>query len=152
MRDLDFSTLCRNAAGFDRLSSLLEAVGRDEADFGGHPPYDIERLDRDRYRVTMAVPGFARDQLDIQTERRTLTVKGSGRDAETRPDYLRQGIARRGFERGFQLAEHVEVAAARLENGLLHIELERRVPEAMRPRSVPIDGGRTVDADGAQTA
>ncbi len=153
MRDFDFSPLYRSAVGFDHLSSLLEAVSRDEASSGGHPPYDIVRLDQDRYRVTMAVAGFARDQLDIQTERQTLTVKGGERNAETRPDYLHQGIARRGFERSFQLAEHVEVAAARLENGLLHIELERRVPEAMKPRSVPIDGGgRVIDAGGAAAA
>lgn len=150
MNDFDFFPLYRSAVGIDRLSSLLDAVGRDEADSGGRPPYNIERLDKDRCRIVMAVAGFARDQLDIQTERRTLTVKGGRRDAETRPDYLHQGIADRDFERGFQLAEHVEVAAARLENGLLRIDLERRVPEAMKPRSVPIDGGGR--ADGAEAA
>ncbi len=149
MRTLDFSPLYRTTVGFDHLSSLLDAVNRSDTNSGGYPPYNIELLDKDEYRITMAVAGFVQDELDIQTEKQTLTVKGSKAADEGKRNFLHQGIAARNFERRFQLADHVEVRGARLENGMLHIDLERRIPEAEKPRSIPINGGtsKLIDVD-----
>jgi len=141
MRNLDFSPLYRTTVGFDHLSSLLDAVSRGDTNSNGYPPYNIERLEKDQYRITMAVAGFVQDELDIQTEKQTLTVKGSKQQDEVERNYLHQGIAARNFERRFQLADHVEVRNARLENGMLHIDLVKEIPEAEKPRSIPISGG-----------
>lgn len=139
MRTLDFSPLYRSTVGFDHLSSLLNTVSQREQSQPTYPPYNIERLDEDQYRITMAVAGFVQDELDIQSEQQSLTVKGvKAADTEQR-NYLHQGIGARNFERRFQLAEHVKVRAAHLENGLLHIELAREIPETMKPRSIPIN-------------
>lgn len=148
MRTLDFSPLYRTTVGFDHLSSLLDAVNRSDAG-NGYPPYNIELLDQDEYRITMAVAGFVQDELDIQTEKQTLTVKGAKQGDDVERNYLHQGIAARNFERRFQLADHVQVTGARLENGMLHIDLVREIPEAEKPRSIPIEGGRSklIDVD-----
>ena len=139
MRTLDFAPLYRSTIGFDHLGSLLDAVTQREQSQPGYPPYNIERLDKDEYRITMAVAGFMPDELDIQTEKQTLTIRGrKSEDDSERRTYLHQGIAARSFERVFQLADHVKVRSANLENGLLHIELEREIPEAMKPRQIPI--------------
>lgn len=143
MRTLDFSPLYRTTVGFDHLSSLLDAVNRSDTNSGGYPPYNIELLDKDEYRITMAVAGFVQDELDIQTEKQTLTVKGSKANDDGNRNFLHQGIAARNFERRFQLADHVEVRGARLENGMLHIDLERQIPEADKPRSIPINGSKS---------
>lgn len=140
MRNLDFSPLYRTTVGFDHLSSLLDAVNRSDNNASGYPPYNIERLEKDQYRITMAVAGFVQDELDIQTEKQTLTVKGSKQADEVERNYLHQGIAARNFERRFQLADHVQVSGARLENGMLHIDLVREIPEAEKPKSIPIGG------------
>ncbi|MFN3164820.1 MAG: Hsp20 family protein [Pseudohongiellaceae bacterium] len=149
MRNLDFSPLYRTTVGFDHLSSLLDAVSRGDTNSNGYPPYNIERLEQDQYRITMAVAGFVQDELDIQTEKQTLTVKGSKQQDDVERNYLHQGIAARNFERRFQLADHVEVKAARLENGMLHIDLVKEIPEAEKPRSIPINGGHSnlIDVD-----
>ncbi|GAB5498878.1 MAG: Hsp20 family protein [Pseudohongiellaceae bacterium] len=149
MRNLDFSPLYRTTVGFDHLSSLLDAVNRGDTNSNGYPPYNIERLEKDQYRITMAVAGFVQDELDIQTEKQTLTVKGSKQQDDVERNYLHQGIAARNFERRFQLADHVEVKAARLENGMLHIDLVKEIPEAEKPRSIPISGGKSnlIDVD-----
>lgn len=141
MRNFDVSPLYRSAVGFDHLSSLLDAVSRAESTSSSYPPYNIELIDKDQYKISMAVAGFVEDELDIQTEKQTLTVKGKKLDEESGRNYLHQGIAARNFERRFQLADHVEVTAARLANGLLHIDLVREVPEAMKPKSIPIKNG-----------
>ncbi|MCI5106093.1 MAG: Hsp20 family protein [Pseudomonadales bacterium] len=141
MRNFDFSPLYRTTVGFDHLSSLLDAVNRSESGNTAYPPYNIERLEKDQYRITMAVAGFVQEELDIQTEKGTLTVKGSKQADEVERDFLHQGIAARNFERRFQLADHVEVSGARLENGMLHIDLLREIPEADKPKSIPINGG-----------
>ena len=141
MRNFDFSPLYRSTVGFDHLSSLLDAASRSESNTQSYPPYNIELIDKDQYRVSMAVAGFIEGELDIQTEKQTLTVKGKKLDEDSARNYLHQGIAARNFERRFQLADHVEVSGARLENGLLHIELAREVPEAMKPKSIPINAG-----------
>jgi molecular chaperone IbpA len=131
---LDYSPFFRATVGFDRLLGLL-----DQAEVApGYPPYNIERGDENHYRVTLAVAGFAEKDLTIEVRDGVLTVAGK-RQAETNaPSYLHQGIAGRAFERQFQLAEHVEVKGARLENGLLHVDLERIVPEEKKPRKITI--------------
>ena len=129
----DYSPFFRSTVGFDRLLNLLDTASEQ-----GYPPYNIERSDENTYRVTVAVAGFADKELSVDVKDRVLTITGKKDEAE-KPAYLHQGIAGRGFERNFQLAEHVEVKAARLENGLLHVELERIVPEEKRPRRITIN-------------
>src|ERR1700743_2201585 len=134
---LDYSPFFRTTVGFDRLLGLLDQA---EGNAQGYPPYNIERSDENHYRVTLAVAGFAEKDLGIEVRDGVLTVTGK-REARTEGQnaYLHQGIAGRAFERQFQLAEHVEVKAARLENGLLHIDLERIVPEEKKPRRIQIN-------------
>lgn len=136
---IDFSPLYQSAIGFDRMASLLDSVARDSKP--SYPPYNIELVEENHYRITMAVAGFSEDQLEITTEQNTLVINGRQGEREDGRQYLHQGIAERNFERKFQLAEHVRVVSARLENGLLHVELEREVPEAMKPRRIAIDSG-----------
>ena len=139
MRTLDFSPLYRSTVGFDHLSSLMDSVNRGDANQTSYPPYNIELIDKDQYQITMAVAGFVEDELDIQTEKGTLTIIGqkAGEDATVR-NYLHQGIAARNFERRFQLADHVEVTGARIAHGLLYIDLVREIPEAMKPKKISI--------------
>jgi len=148
MTTFDFSPLFRTSVGFDRLASMLASASRPEQN-AGYPPYNIRALDENHYRITMAVAGFADSDLDISTEQNTLTVTGNrAEEAEEEGDFLYRGIATRAFERRFNLADHVRVTGARLENGLLHVELEREIPEAMRPRKIEIhSGGRLLDMD-----
>ncbi|TVQ39011.1 MAG: heat-shock protein [Wenzhouxiangella sp.] len=143
MTTFDLSPLYRTAIGFDRLADMLSTASR--VDSNGYPPYNIESLGEDRYRITMAVAGFADSELDIVTERNTLTVSGARQEGETEADreFLYRGIATRSFERRFQLADHVEVDGARLENGLLHIDLKRELPEQMKPRKIEIGSGKS---------
>ena len=139
MRTLDFSPLYRSTVGFEHLSSLLDSVNRGEASQTSYPPYNIELIETDKYQITMAVAGFEEAELDIQTEKGTLTVAGqkAGDEAAGR-NYLHQGIAARNFERRFQIADHVEVTAARIAHGLLRIDLVREIPEAMKPKKITI--------------
>ncbi len=135
---LDFSPLFRSTVGFDRLPRLLEAAAQvDEATLG-YPPYDIEKLGDDTYRITMAVAGFGPEELGIETRENTLVVVGRQSAQDDDGSFLHKGIAGRPFQRSFQIADHVKVTGANLENGLLHIELVREVPEAMKPRSIKI--------------
>ena len=147
MTNFDLTPLYRTAIGFDRLADMLSNASR--VDAGGYPPYNIESLGKDRYRITMAVAGFADKELDILTERNTLTVSGN-KEESTQSDegeVLYRGIGTRSFERRFQLADHVEVDGAKLENGLLHIELRRELPEQMKPRKIEIGGGRLIESE-----
>lgn len=149
MTTFDLSPLYRTAIGFDRLADMLSNAAR--VDASGYPPYNIELLGEDRYRITMAVAGFSEQELSLVTERNTLTVSGARADSE-QPEssqFLHRGIATRSFERRFQLADHVEVSGARLENGLLHIELKRELPEQMKPRKIEIGTGkhRLIESD-----
>lgn len=144
MTTFDLSPLYRTAIGFDRLADMLSNASR--VDGNGYPPYNIEARGDDRYRISMAVAGFGDDDLEIVTEQNTLTVSGrkpeeSDGDDSNR-EFLYRGIATRAFERRFQLADHVRVEAARLENGLLHIDLKRELPEQMKPRRIEIAGSR----------
>ncbi len=140
MRTVDFAPLDRSTIGFDHLTSLLDAVTQREQSQPSYPPYNIELLGKDQYRITMAVAGFVDEELQIQSERQTLTVKGKKADDGKERNYLHQGIAGRNFERVFQLADHVKVTGATLENGLLNIDLVREIPEAMKPRQIAING------------
>jgi molecular chaperone IbpA len=144
MRSFDFSPLFRSTVGYDRVFDLLDSVSRyDTAQ--GFPPYNIERTDDTHYRITLAVAGFAEKDLNAEVRDGVLTVQGKhGEETEKQPGYLYQGIAGRAFERRFQLAEHVEVKGATLENGLLHVDLERIVPEERKPRRIAINGGSNV--------
>jgi len=148
MRAFDFSPFFRSTVGFDHLFDMLDQV----ADSGSsYPPYNIERTDENRYRITLAVAGFGEKDLSIEVKDGVLGVTGKRDDAQ-KTSYLYQGIAGRAFERRFQLAEHVEVKAAKLENGLLHIDLERIVPEEMKPRRVQINAPELKSIDGAKAA
>jgi molecular chaperone IbpA len=138
MRAFDFSPLFRSTVGFDRLFDLADTVSQQEATY---PPYNIERTDETHYRITVAVAGFAEKDLNAEVREGVLTVSGKRAEEAPRTGTLYRGIAGRSFERRFQLAEYVEVRGAALENGLLHIELERVVPEAQKPRRIAINGG-----------
>ena len=140
MRTFDLTPLYRSTVGFDRLFSLLDQVSGAEAGSPGYPPYNIERTGENAYRITIAVAGFTEADLSIEAKENTLTIHGEKQatDEEKRSDVLYKGIAERAFERSFQLADHVVVRSAKLANGLLHIDLVREVPEAMKPRAIPI--------------
>ena len=135
----DLSPLYRSTVGFDRLAQLLDNAGSFEVPT--YPPYNIERVSDDEYRVTMAVAGFGRDDITIEVKQNTLTVSGKKADkTEQKGEFLHQGIAQRAFERRFQLADFVQVEGAELDHGLLHIALKREIPEAMKPRTIAIKG------------
>jgi molecular chaperone IbpA len=138
MRTFDLAPLYRSTVGFDRLFSMLD--GFESAP--GYPPYNIERTGENDYRVTVAVAGFGENELSIEAKENTLTIKGSKQTKEeANGEVLYQGIAARAFERVFQLADHVQVKNASLENGLLHVDLVREIPEAKKPRQIPIGNG-----------
>ncbi|KQZ14457.1 MULTISPECIES: Hsp20 family protein [unclassified Mesorhizobium] len=139
MRHVDFSPLYRSTVGFDRLFTMLDSLAQPE---GGqsYPPYNIERTGEDSYRISMAVAGFAEDDISIEAHRNVLTIKGDRKD-ETNgegSEVLYRGIAARAFDRRFQLADHVDVVGAALKNGLLHIDLKRNIPEELKPRKIAI--------------
>ncbi len=142
MRSFDFSPLYRSAIGFDRMASLLDTLSRSEQNQPSYPPYNIELTGEDQYRITMAVAGFDRSELNIEVNQNNLTISANKTPEQEDRQYLHQGIAARNFERRFQLADHVEVRAATFENGLLHIDLKREIPEAMKPRTIEIDDGQ----------
>ncbi|SJL84842.1 Hsp20 family protein [Vibrio palustris] len=145
MRTVDFAPLYRNAIGFDHLLNLMES-GTAKNTQGGYPPYNIEQKEENQYRITMAVAGFSEENLDITQQETTLIVRGE-RNAEDGKNYVYQGIAERDFERKFQLADYVKVTGATMENGLLHIDLEREVPEANQPRKIAINGKSLLDSE-----
>ena len=140
MRTFDFGTLYRSTVGFDRMFSVLDQLDGLEGSVPSYPPYNIERNGENAFRILVAVAGFTNADLSIETKEDTLTIHGEKQatDEEKRSDVLYKGIAERAFERSFQLADHVLVRSARLANGLLHIDLVREVPEAMKPRAIPI--------------
>ena len=144
MRAFDLSPLYKTTIGFDRLGQLMDQISVDSAN--GYPPYNIERLDENEYRITMAVSGFSEGDIEIEVKEDTLTVSGKQAEDTQERDYLYQGIAARAFERRFRLADHVQVSGARLENGLLHIDLVREIPEALKPRRVEISSGKVIES------
>ena len=137
MTTFDFSPLYRNSVGFDRLASMLSTASRQDQG-NGYPPYNMRTKGEDHYQISMAVAGFAEEDLNITTEQNHLLVTGERKNEEKTGEYLHRGIATRSFERRFNLADHVKVVNASLENGLLHIDLERELPEAMKPRTIKI--------------
>jgi molecular chaperone IbpA len=138
MRQYDLTPLYRSTIGFDRLGSLLDTLGSFDGDTPSYPPYNIERVGENDYRISMAVAGFGDSDLNIEVKENALTVKGEKLTEKEDTTFLHRGIASRSFERRFQLADHVVVKGASLENGLLHIDLVRELPEAKKPRTIPI--------------
>lgn len=141
---IDFSPLFRTAVGFDHLASMLEEASRHEAN--GYPPYNIELSGEDRYRITMAVAGFGESDLEIEVKENLLRVAGKKADDAAERKFLHRGIANRAFERRFQLADHVRVDGAHLKDGLLHVDLVREIPEAMKPRKIEIGSSEPTPA------
>ncbi len=139
MTTFDFSPLYRSSVGFDRMQRMLESTMRsDEAN--GYPPYNIEKMDENAYRITMAVAGFSEADLDLEVKDGVLFVTGKQPEPAEDRSFMHRGIAGRAFRRSFQLADHVKVQGAALENGLLHIDLAREIPEALKPRKITING------------
>jgi molecular chaperone IbpA len=147
MRTYDLTPFYRSTVGFDRLFSLLDQATADGSP--GYPPYNIERTGENAYRISVAVSGFAPNELSLVAKENTLTIKGEKATQDNGKDtaeVLYRGIAARAFERVFQLADFVQVKNASLENGLLHVDLVREIPEAKKPRSIPISTGATATA------
>lgn len=143
MRTFDLTPLYRTAIGFDRLAKMLNDGQRSENEIS-YPPYNIELVDENAYKIVMAIAGFQRNELEIETEHQTLRVTGRKTKKEQETTFLHRGIANRDFEHKFQLADHVKVTGANLENGLLSIDLVREIPEALKPRKIEI--GTQVEA------
>lgn len=147
MRTVDLSPLYRSFIGFDHLASLMDAAARTDKQ-PSFPPYNIEALAQDKYRITMAVAGFKKDELTIESENNTLKVTGEqAQKAKQTRNFIHQGIAERNFERKFQLGDHVKVVAADLANGLLTIDLQREVPEALKPRTIAIGDNNLLESE-----
>ena len=141
MDGFDFSPLFRSTIGFDRLARLLDAAPRVDSASLGYPPYNIEKTGDDAYRLTMAVAGFSPSEIDVTVHENTLLVAGKAQKEEEKKNgngYLHRGIARRAFERRFSLADHMKVTGAKLDNGMLHVDLVHEVPEAAKPRKIAI--------------
>ncbi|MEY3037905.1 MAG: hypothetical protein RL143_472 [Pseudomonadota bacterium] len=138
MRNFDLTPLYRSAIGFDRLANMIDTASRNEQQ-SAYPPYNIEATGENTYRITMAVAGFTREEIEITSESGNLVIRGNKAEDQVERTYLYQGIAARNFERRFQLADHVRVENASMENGLLHVELLREIPEAMKSRRIEIN-------------
>ena len=145
MTSFDFSPFYRSTVGFDRVFNRLDSLVGQEAKT--YPPYNIEKLGDNAYRISIAVAGFSNGDIAIESKENALTIKGAkpAEAEETKREFLHRGIAERAFELRFQLAEHVEVAGASLENGLLHVELKREIPESKKARLIPISGTKTIE-------
>jgi molecular chaperone IbpA len=141
MRTFDFAPLYRSTVGFDRLAQMLDHVTGLDSDGSGYPPYNIERLGDNDYRITMAIAGFGEADIKIEVKEQVLAISGEKSAEDKTRVFLHRGIAGRAFARSFQLADHVEVKGADLKDGLLHIDLVRNVPERLKPRSIAIGPG-----------
>ena len=150
MRTIDFSPLYRSVVGFDRLADLLDSATAETS--SGYPPYNIERLDENAYRVEIAVAGFRADELDIQVKENLLTVTGRKTANDEPRKFLHRGLAERNFERKFQLADYVVVTDANLADGLLQVSLKRELPEALKPRRIEIGAGKSTLIEGEKAA
>lgn len=139
MNRIDLTPLYRSSVGFDRFGSILDAALQAEKSASGYPPYNIEVVEENNYAITIAVAGFKQDELDLQVENGVLTVRGKKAPAAEK-EFLHQGIATRSFERKFNLADHIEVTGADLQDGLLTVSLVKEIPEAMKPRTIGING------------
>lgn len=143
MRQYDFSPLYRSTIGFDRLLTLLDSASGHPTEASTFPPYNIERLAENEYRISMAVAGFTSTDLTLEVKESLLVVRGEKKDDEKDRNFLHRGIASRSFERRFQLADHVEVVGADLRDGMLHVELKRELPERMKPRTIAIGSSKS---------
>jgi molecular chaperone IbpA len=152
MEAFDFSPLFRSTIGFDRLMRLVDAAGRVDNAALAYPPYNIEKTGEDVYRLTMAVAGFSSDDIDVTVHQNSLLVTGKAKKDEDETRYLHRGIARRAFERRFSLADHIKVVGANLDNGMLHVDLAREVPEAAKPRKIAISSGTPQPVERKQAA
>ena len=142
MDRFDFSPLFRSTIGFDRLTRLVDAATRVDNSALTYPPYNIEKTGEDSYLLSMAVAGFAPEEIDLTVQENSLLVTGKAKKEDENGRYLHRGIARRAFERRFSLADHIKVVGANLENGMLHVDLAREVPEAAKPRKIAIGTGQ----------
>ena len=145
MRTFDLSPLYRTSIGFDHLANMLDGMNNVNSDTGNYPPFNIELLEENKYRLTMAVAGFAKEEINIEVKENVLSITGQKKDDDDGAEYLHRGIATRNFERRFQLADHVVVKEAEMANGLLHVELVRELPEAMKPRTISISTAKKDD-------
>lgn len=142
MRSFDFAPLYRATVGFDQIADMMDRVLSNDVSTQTYPPYNIEKTADDAYRISVAVAGFADEDLSVEVKEQSLVVSARKADEDTSHSYLHRGIATRAFERRFHLADHVRVTGASHENGMLHIDLEREVPEALKPRRIEIATGR----------
>lgn len=147
MRTYDFAPLYRSTVGFDQIANMMDRALTTETSTPSYPPYNIEKLDNDAYRISIAVAGFSDADLSVEVREKALIVSARKADDETQKSYLHRGIATRAFERRFQLADHVQVTGAVHADGMLHIELERQVPEALKPRQIQIASMKAVEKD-----
>ncbi len=147
MRNFDFTPLYRTSIGFDRLANIMDNVTRTDSAGTGYPPYNIEKTAEDAYRISIAVAGFTEDELNIEAIDGQLVISGKKTDVEGDVKYLHRGIANRAFEKRFQLADHVRATDAVTENGLLHVDLVREVPEALKPRRIEIVTAKPIEVE-----
>jgi molecular chaperone IbpA len=152
MRTFDLSPLYRSTVGFDRLASILDQVSSAAESQNTYPPYNIEKTGENAYRITLAVAGFSDDELTVESREGQLVVTGRKAETEDKANVLHRGIATRAFERRFQLADHVRAFEAVTENGLLHIDLVREVPEALKPRKIEISRAKAIESKAAEAA
>ena len=151
MRTYDFSPLYRATVGFDRIADLMDRVLSSDVPQPTYPPYNIEKIDENAYRISVAVAGFSADELNVEVKDGGLIVSARKTDEAEAKTYLHRGIATRAFERRFALADHVKVTGATTADGMLHIDLVREVPEALKPRRIEIAKGETVEAKAVET-
>lgn len=147
MRSYDFAPLYRSSVGFDQLANLMDRVLSNDVSQPSYPPYNIEKTDDDAYRISIAVAGFSAEDLGIEVKENALVVTARKAEDGNEATYLHRGIATRAFERRFHLADHVRVVGASHEDGMLHIDLEREIPEALKPRRIAISSGKQIEKD-----
>ena len=148
MRSFDFAPLYRSSVGFDQIANMMDRVLTNDGATPSYPPSNIEKLDNDAYRISIAVAGFSDSDLSVEVREKALIVSARKADEDEAKTYLHRGIATRAFERRFHLADHVQVIGAAHANGMLHIELERQVPEALKPRQITISSEvKAIDKD-----
>ena len=143
MRHFDFSPLYRATVGFDQVAEMVDRILTSDVQTSSYPPYNIEKMDKDTYLISVAVAGFSEADLSVEVKENSLIIS-AGKSDEVKKNYLHRGIASRGFKQQFQLADHVQVTGANHSDGMLHIELKREVPEALKPRQIPISRGSSI--------
>ena len=151
MRNFDLAPLYRATVGFDQIADLMDRVLASDVSQQSYPPYNIEKTSDDTYRITIAVAGFTEDELNVELREKALIVSAKKADTEAERTYLHRGIATRAFERRFHLADHVVATGATQADGLLHIDLKREIPEALKPRQIAIERGAPVSVDAVET-